>query len=135
MSNDERRQAWRAYMTAMLSAADFHDCTMDTLADSADYLLKTEQQRFDQPDHAGDANKMVEPSIDAARDLLAVVEEAIERYGKPGGPWNVPSDPGGWMDRAQTAVAKARGTMSSMTSERSEEWGGDDDRAGHTATD
>ena len=60
MTIDERRQAWRAYMTAMLSAADFHDCTMDTLADSADYLLKTEQQRFDSPDHSGDANKMVE---------------------------------------------------------------------------
>jgi hypothetical protein len=42
-------------------------------------------------------------------DLLAVVEEAIERYGKPGGPWNVPSDPGGWIARAQAAVAKARG--------------------------
>lgn len=42
-------------------------------------------------------------------DLLAVVEEAIRLYGRPGGPWNVPSDPGGWMDRAQAAVAKARG--------------------------
>jgi len=47
--------------------------------------------------------------IAAAPDLLAVVEEAIERYGKPGGPWNVPSDPGGWIARAQAAVAKARG--------------------------
>jgi hypothetical protein len=48
-------------------------------------------------------------TIEAFFDLLSVVEEAIERYGKPGGPWNVPSDPGGWMDRAQAAVAKARG--------------------------
>ena len=59
--------------------------------------------------------------IEASPDLLAVVEEAIRLYGKPGGPWNVPSDPGGWMDRAQAAVAKARGTMSSMASESSEE--------------
>ena len=121
MSNDERRQAWRAYMTAVLSASDFRDYSVDGMGVLGDFLLKAEQQRFDQPDHAGDADKVVEPSIDAARDLLAVVEEAIERYGKPGGPWNVPSDPGGWMDRAQAAVAKARGTMSSMTSKRSEE--------------
>ena len=47
--------------------------------------------------------------IAAAPDLLAVVEEAIRLYGKPGGPWNVPSDPGGWIARAQAAVAKARG--------------------------
>jgi len=47
--------------------------------------------------------------IAAAPDLLAVVEEAIRLYGRPGGPWNVPSDPGGWMDRAQEAVALARG--------------------------
>jgi hypothetical protein len=58
--------------------------------------------------------------IAAAPDLLAVVEEAIRLYGKPGGPWNVPSDPGGWIARAQAAVAKARGTMPSMSSQRSE---------------
>ena len=58
--------------------------------------------------------------IAAAPDLLAVVEEAIERYGKPGGPWNVPTDPGGWMDRAKAAVTKARGTMSRTSAERLE---------------
>ena len=60
MTRDEQRQAWRAYMTAMLSACHFHDCTMDALADVADILLKTEQARFDEPDHSGDADKMVE---------------------------------------------------------------------------
>ena len=47
--------------------------------------------------------------IEASPDLLSVVEEAIALYGKPGGPWNIPSDPGGWINRAQDAVAKARG--------------------------
>ena len=61
-----------------------------------------------------------EASIANVHDLLAVVEEAIALYGTPGGPWNVPGDPGGWIARAQAAVAKARGTMSSMSSERSE---------------
>jgi hypothetical protein len=59
-------------------------------------------------------------AISATLDLLAVVEEAIRLYGKPGGPWNMPSDPGGWIARAQDAVAKARGTMSSAGSKRSE---------------
>jgi hypothetical protein len=45
----------------------------------------------------------------AAHDLLEALEDAISLYGKPGGPWNVPSDPGGWLDRARKAVKKARG--------------------------
>ena len=44
----------------------------------------------------------------ASKDLLAVVEETIALYGKPGGPWNIPSDPGGWLARAQAAVKKAK---------------------------
>jgi hypothetical protein len=59
-------------MTAVLSAADFRNATMDALADVADVMLKTEQQRFDTPDHAGDANKMVEP-----REWVDLTEEEI----------------------------------------------------------
>lgn len=29
--------------------------------------------------------------------------------GKPGGPWNVPSEPGTWIDMAKQALAKADG--------------------------
>ena len=47
--------------------------------------------------------------ISAAPDLLDAAIYAVEAYGKPGGPWNVPSDPGGWLDRARAAIAKARG--------------------------
>jgi len=47
--------------------------------------------------------------ITAAPDLLAALEYAVEKYGHPGGPWNVPSDPGGWLDRARAAIAKAKG--------------------------
>jgi len=46
--------------------------------------------------------------IAAAPDLLAALENAIALYGKDGGPWNVPRDPGGWLDRARAAIAKAR---------------------------
>ena len=61
MTRDEQRLAWRAYMTALLSASDFRDYAVDRMAVVADFLLKAEQQRFDAPDHSGDANKMVEP--------------------------------------------------------------------------
>ncbi len=46
--------------------------------------------------------------ISAAPDLLAALEAAISLYGTPGGPWNVPSDPGGWLEQARAAVAKAK---------------------------
>ena len=47
--------------------------------------------------------------IAAAPDLLAALEKAVERYGKPGGPWNVPSDPGTWIADSRAAIAKAKG--------------------------
>lgn len=51
-----------------------------------------------------DANLIV-----SAPDLLAALEKAVEHYGKPGGPWNVPSDPGTWIADARAAIAKAKG--------------------------
>lgn len=45
--------------------------------------------------------------IAAAPDLADALKEAVDCYGKPGGPWNVPSDPGGWLERARAALRKA----------------------------
>lgn len=47
--------------------------------------------------------------IAAAPDLLTSLEKAVEHYGKPGGPWNVPSEPGTWIADARAAIAKAKG--------------------------
>lgn len=47
--------------------------------------------------------------ISAAPDMLEALAEAVERYGKPGGPWNVPSEPGSWIAKAKAALKKARG--------------------------
>jgi hypothetical protein len=47
--------------------------------------------------------------IAAAPDMYAAREKAIADYGKPGGPWNVPSEPGTWIHSARAALAKARG--------------------------
>jgi len=52
--------------------------------------------------------------IEAADELAAVLDEAVEKYGKPGGPWNVPSEPGSWIAKARTALAKYR----TLTKER-----------------
>ena len=47
--------------------------------------------------------------IAAAPDMYAALEKAVKDYGKPGGPWNVPSEPGTWIHSATSALAKARG--------------------------
>lgn len=41
--------------------------------------------------------------------LTEALREAVAQYGKQGGPWNVPSDPGGWLDRARAALSQAGG--------------------------
>jgi len=47
--------------------------------------------------------------IAAAPDMYEALEMAILEYGKPGGPWNVPSSPGTWIYKAKAAIVKARG--------------------------
>ena len=43
---------------------------------------------------------------DKAR-LVEALEKAVDVYGKPGGPWNVPSEPGTWLAHARAAIAAA----------------------------
>ena len=42
--------------------------------------------------------------VDENKLLREALEEAVAMYGKPGGPWNVPGDAGGWLDRARKAL-------------------------------
>lgn len=41
--------------------------------------------------------------------LRAILSDAVALYGRPGGPWNIPSDPGGWLGRARTALEQGGG--------------------------
>lgn len=41
---------------------------------------------------------------DRLREALA---EAVEKYGKPGGPWNIPGEPGSWIAKAREALKGA----------------------------
>ena len=47
--------------------------------------------------------------IAAAPELLDALQAAVEMYGKPGGPWNVPGSAGCWITQARVAIAKATG--------------------------
>jgi hypothetical protein len=40
--------------------------------------------------------------------LEAALSRAVDAYGKPGGPWNVPSEPGSWIDQARQALRLGR---------------------------
>ena len=46
--------------------------------------------------------------ITAAPELLEALEKAVADYGRTGGPWNVPSEPGTWIEMAKNAIAKAK---------------------------
>lgn len=52
-----------------------------------------------------DQHEEVDAAVVAA--LVSSLTEAVSLYGKPGGPWNVPFDPGGWIWRAKEALKKA----------------------------
>jgi hypothetical protein len=45
--------------------------------------------------------------IAAAPEMVEALAEAVRQYGEGGGPWNVPSDPGGWLEMARAALEKA----------------------------
>jgi len=38
--------------------------------------------------------------------IRQILQEAVDLYGKPGGPWNVPNDPGGWISRAREVLSE-----------------------------
>ena len=42
-------------------------------------------------------------------ELIALLRDTVAAYGKPGGPWNVPSEPGSWIARARDLLAKIDG--------------------------
>lgn len=43
-----------------------------------------------------------DPRVTALVDAL---QKAVADYGKPGGPWNVPNEPGAWIAMAHDALA------------------------------
>lgn len=45
-------------------------------------------------------------SAERVRVLERALRKAIDDYGKPGGPWNVPSEPGTWIELAKTALGE-----------------------------
>ena len=48
--------------------------------------------------------------IAAAPELLDALRAAVDLYGKPGGPWNVPGSAGCWITQARAAIAAATST-------------------------
>lgn len=47
--------------------------------------------------------------FDTVRAMYQALSYAVEKYGKPGGPWNVPGEPGTWIAKAKKALRKVRG--------------------------
>jgi len=47
--------------------------------------------------------------IAAAPRMFKALKKAIKDYGKPGGPWNVPNEPGTWIALAHAAIQAAEG--------------------------
>lgn len=54
--------------------------------------------------------------------LVSSLTEAVSLYGRPGGPWNVPSDPGGWIYRAKEALRRAGIEMNTPSPEHESDW-------------
>lgn len=47
--------------------------------------------------------------LDLAIDTLTTaLQKAVDQYGQPGGPWNVPSEPGTWIAEARHALEMAK---------------------------
>lgn len=53
-------------------------------------------------------NESLERKAKLVPVLLEALEKAVADYGKPGGPWNVPGEPGTWISMARKAIAAAK---------------------------
>ena len=61
MTRDEQRMVWRTYAAAALVALDVTKDGFGEICDVAEEMLNREMERFEGPDHSGDADKKVEP--------------------------------------------------------------------------
>lgn len=52
-----------------------------------------------------------EPKTDALRFALSVLQMAVADYGTPGGPWNMPDEPGTFITLAREAVEKCKNAL------------------------
>ena len=76
-----------------------HDCT-DEMRRSFGNFFRTREEA----ESARERVKKALKGVDENKLLREALEEAVAMYGKPGGPWNVPGDAGGWLDRARKAL-------------------------------
>lgn len=69
--------------------------------------LKKNGNFFRTSEEAEAARELVKKTlkgVDENKLLREALKEAVEMYGKPGGPWNVPGDAGGWISKARKAL-------------------------------
>lgn len=102
---------WTLPFSAGIVAYDRDECTVTIAFDcEADVLAATKalphRNRVKLCDDTA-LTGIADPS--AIPELVEALQEAVDQYGKPGGPWNVLSDPGGWLARARAALAKVKG--------------------------
>lgn len=71
-------------------------------------IAKKYREKYEKSGTDRDATREQTARITAMTDenkrLREALEEAVAMYGKPGGPWNVPGDTGGWLYRARKAL-------------------------------
>lgn len=53
-----------------------------------------------------DTAELFRALLAANRGLAGPLRKAVNDYGKPGGPWNVPNEPGTWIEMARQALSQ-----------------------------
>ena len=76
-----------------------HDCTDEERREFGNFFRTREEAEA-----AHERVKKALKGIDENKLLREALEEAVSMYGKPGGPWNVPGDAGGWISKARKAL-------------------------------
>lgn len=75
--------------------------------EKADLYFLSSGNMFRTREEAESARELVKKAlkgVDENKLLREALEEAVSMYGKPGGPWNVPGDAGGWISKARKAL-------------------------------
>lgn len=100
--DDKLNQLYAAQSNAKKALNDLYaaQCTAIELCQMAQIIIKSKILDAKKPEYTTE----LESQCCRLREALS---EAVEHYGKPGGPWNVPGDPGGWLDRAKRALKGA----------------------------
>lgn len=98
-----------AFLSAVMMFSLFNDAVNTNSSDQSDKSGELNQELGKKQRVIRELESDLRKLQRTCANLYSVLTEAVEKYGKPGGPWNVPAEPGSWIFKAKEVLKEVKG--------------------------